>query len=163
MIGRGTCRLFIWSSLGFIIPVKFVSHVSIFSLGFMPFSWNNLTLFVIAVPSPKIFAHLYPFQLHLDVCTILWLNCFLSNLQNAMSTQAQVAPEPDYADVRIEILMPKVLLPDLLTSRVTFRCLIDAVCFRLCLKTRSTTLHRRNGHNLYIFMFQVSSFCLIAM
>ncbi|CAG7723422.1 unnamed protein product [Allacma fusca] len=61
------------------------------------------------LPSPKVFAHLYPFQVHLDTCTILWLNCFISNLQNAMSKEIVEPAEPDYMDVRVELIMPKVV------------------------------------------------------
>lgn len=67
------------------------------------------------MPSPKIYSHLHPIQIHLDICTILWLNAFITNLQHSMAITAKASPEvqaeeeADYVDVRVELIMPKVV------------------------------------------------------
>jgi len=66
---------------------------------------ENFLIFL--VPRPKVYAYLHPIQVHLDVCTILWLSKFVSNLQHAMMNVNPPA-EPDNTDVRVELIMPKV-------------------------------------------------------
>lgn len=67
---------------------------------------KNMSLLV---PSPKLFTQILPLQLHLDVCTVLWLNSFVTNLQNCCPTP-ETPDESGYMDIRVEIIMPKVLI-----------------------------------------------------
>jgi len=60
-----------------------------------------------SVPSPKIYAYLYPVQIHLDICTVLWLNSFINSLQNSLIVD-EPPPDADYVDIRVEMIMPKV-------------------------------------------------------
>ncbi len=58
-------------------------------------------------PSPKFYTQINPLQMHLDVCTILWLNSFVTNLQSAIP-QPTAQPNDGYMDIRLELIMPKV-------------------------------------------------------
>lgn len=60
------------------------------------------------LPSPKIYAYMHPLQVDLDVCTVLWLNAFASNLTESL-TKINTATEEPYADIRLELIQPKVI------------------------------------------------------
>lgn len=61
------------------------------------------------LPCPKIFAYIHPIQLDLDTCTVLWLNAFVSNLTESLNNIDTAAEEP-YADIRLELIQPKVFV-----------------------------------------------------
>ena len=61
--------------------------------------------FVTSVPSPKIYVQVNPVQINLDPLSILWLNAFGRNLQEALQPQSNPTT---YIDVHLESIMPRV-------------------------------------------------------
>lgn len=59
------------------------------------------------LPCPKIYAYVNPIQVDLDVCTVLWLNSFASNLTESLNKMDAAKEEP-YTDIRMELIQPKV-------------------------------------------------------
>ncbi|XP_022082840.1 UHRF1-binding protein 1-like isoform X2 [Acanthaster planci] len=68
------------------------------------------------VPSPVVYVQLNPVQFRLDYTSILWLNQFSFNILQTLPDvdeygQGVVSEGRDHTDVRIDALMPKVILP----------------------------------------------------
>lgn len=65
------------------------------------------------MPPPKFYVHLNPVQIVFDVDSCLWLNSFGLNLyQSLMMSKQQELTQSNltYMDVKIEAILPKVLL-----------------------------------------------------
>lgn len=67
------------------------------------------------VPCPNVFFQLNPIQFTLDTVTCLWLNNFFQSIIGqrrwSTSTPEQTAQPSRHIDIRIEALMPKVVIP----------------------------------------------------
>ncbi|KAB7505201.1 UHRF1-binding protein 1-like, partial [Armadillidium nasatum] len=59
------------------------------------------------VPPPKIYTHVSPFKLDVDLMSCLWLNAFACNLKEKT---LKSAPDPPYIDIHTEILMPRIIV-----------------------------------------------------
>ncbi|XP_078346054.1 bridge-like lipid transfer protein family member 3B [Oculina patagonica] len=68
-----------------------------------------------AVPCPNLFIQLNPIQLTLDTATCLWFNSFLQSILGertwSMGPPQQTNPPSSHIDIRIEALMPKIIIP----------------------------------------------------
>lgn len=69
------------------------------------------TMYVV-VPPPKFYVHLNPIQIMSDVDSCLWFNSFALNLHQSLldSKQDISASDFTYIDVKIEAILPKVLV-----------------------------------------------------
>ncbi|XP_038052291.1 UHRF1-binding protein 1-like isoform X2 [Patiria miniata] len=68
------------------------------------------------VPSPILYVQLNPVQFRLDYTSILWLNQFSCNILQTLPdvdeySQGVVSEGRDHTDIRLDALMPKVILP----------------------------------------------------
>ncbi|XP_048481286.1 UHRF1-binding protein 1-like [Plutella xylostella] len=60
------------------------------------------------VPPPKLYAQLSPVRLCVDVESLIWLSAFLPHVASALISNSQ--PDVFYMDVRMEAIMPKIIL-----------------------------------------------------
>lgn len=70
------------------------------------------------MPPPKLFAHLNPIQITLDVDSCLWLNAFALNLHQSLTNASlmcqqaksdiQITEKSMYVDVKLEAIMTRV-------------------------------------------------------
>ncbi|XP_071037916.1 bridge-like lipid transfer protein family member 3B isoform X2 [Parasteatoda tepidariorum] len=64
------------------------------------------------VPSPNLFLHIGPLKLYLDTPTMLWINAFYLNLEKClMSLKMGTTETPSYVNIRVEALLPQVVIP----------------------------------------------------
>ena len=79
------------------------------------------------LPPPCLLATLNPVSIHLDVLTLLWLNAFGQNLQRCVGElqqtlelgQPEAGQVPGYADVRLEVVMPRLTVEPRGSTRPT--------------------------------------------
>nr|XP_012551608.1 UHRF1-binding protein 1-like isoform X1 [Bombyx mori] len=68
------------------------------------------------VPAPKLYVQLSPVRVSLDVNSAVWLGAFLPHVAGALAPPRRGAADPDtpppapYMDVRMEAIMPKIVL-----------------------------------------------------
>ncbi|XP_026736263.1 UHRF1-binding protein 1-like isoform X1 [Trichoplusia ni] len=63
------------------------------------------------VPAPKLFVQLSPVRVSMDVNSVVWLGAFLPHLlPKDAATEAEMNAQAPYIDVRMEAIMPKVVL-----------------------------------------------------
>ncbi|KAK3746692.1 hypothetical protein QZH41_018916 [Actinostola sp. cb2023] len=67
------------------------------------------------VPNPNLFVQLNPVQITLDTTTCIWFNRFLRSIFTSTDSTTCIQPQqptkPSHVDIRIEALMPKIILP----------------------------------------------------
>ncbi|CAH2087820.1 unnamed protein product [Euphydryas editha] len=62
------------------------------------------------VPPPKLYVQLSPVRVALDVPSVLWLAAFLPHVAEAAADSAPADGTASYIDVRMEAIMPKIVL-----------------------------------------------------
>ncbi|XP_055853904.1 bridge-like lipid transfer protein family member 3B isoform X3 [Episyrphus balteatus] len=82
--------------------------------------------FIFPLPPSKVFVHINPLQVHFDLSSVLWFNSFSLNLHesllrtsvgsptasasSAASLSAQSEPSLMYMDVKVEAIMPRIVI-----------------------------------------------------
>ncbi|CAG0889177.1 unnamed protein product [Cyprideis torosa] len=64
----------------------------------------------ITVPASKVYLTVSPLQIRVDPLTLCWLNAFAANLLEGAEEAAEFAPPVDYVELRVEAIMPTVIL-----------------------------------------------------
>ncbi|CAB3225319.1 unnamed protein product [Arctia plantaginis] len=65
------------------------------------------------VPAPKLYVQLSPVRISVDVQSVVWLGAFLPHVARALKQEElseEDVPQPPYMDVRMESIMPKIVL-----------------------------------------------------
>ncbi|XP_072945502.1 bridge-like lipid transfer protein family member 3B [Epargyreus clarus] len=62
------------------------------------------------VPAPKLYVQLSPVRVSLDVASAVWLAAFLPHVAQAAAAATPQAAAASYLDVRMEAIMPKIVL-----------------------------------------------------
>lgn len=65
------------------------------------------------VPAPKLYVQLSPVRISVDVASVVWLGAFLPHVARALKQEeinTEDVPPPPYMDVRMEAIMPKIVL-----------------------------------------------------
>lgn len=76
--------------------------------------------FLFLVPPPKFYVQVNPISVVFDVDSCLWLNSFGLNLYQSLMNSKNQAPASNYTyiDVKVEAILPKVCIMNLLTNEL---------------------------------------------